>query len=66
MFRETYKYKVQNSRLDSNGPRHPQLFLNKTIIDFVLKEDGPSTLLLVYYAGHGAPGSRPGNLELRG
>ncbi|KAL8848727.1 MAG: hypothetical protein Q9221_006271 [Calogaya cf. arnoldii] len=66
MFRETYKYKVQNVRLKSNGVRLPQVQVNKSIADFVYEEDGPSTLLLVYYAGHGTPGQRHGSLELTG
>lgn len=66
MFRDTYRYKVQNVRLKSNGVHLPQVQVNKSMADFVFEEDGPSTLLLVYYAGHGTPGQRPGNLELTG
>lgn len=66
MFHEIYKYKIQNVRLKSNSSRHPQVEVNKIMAEFVWEEDGPSTLLLVYYAGHGAPGQRPGNLELKG
>ncbi|KAI4270249.1 MAG: hypothetical protein L6R38_007192 [Xanthoria sp. 2 TBL-2021] len=66
MFRDTYKYQVQNVRLKSNGDRLPQVLVNKTIADFVYENDGPSTLLLVYYAGHGTPGQRQGSLELTG
>ena len=36
------------------------------LANFVLEEDGPRTLLIVYYAGHGKPGHRPGHLELAG
>ncbi|KAL8775027.1 MAG: hypothetical protein Q9209_000506 [Squamulea sp. 1 TL-2023] len=53
MFRETYNYKVQNVKLNCNGCRLAQVQVNKRIADFVYDEDGPSTLLIVYYAGHG-------------
>ena len=66
MFHETYKYKVQKVRLDSTKIRHPQLFADIIMSNFVCEEDSPSTLLLVYYAGHGVPGPRPGILELTG
>ncbi|KAL8894256.1 MAG: hypothetical protein Q9192_004478 [Flavoplaca navasiana] len=66
VFRETYHYKVQNVRLKANGVPIPQVQVNKSIADFVHEEDGPSTLLVVYYAGHGTPGQRQGNLELTG
>ncbi|KAL8862604.1 MAG: hypothetical protein Q9178_001102 [Gyalolechia marmorata] len=63
---ETYNYKVRNVRLKNNGNRLPQVQVNKIIADFVYDEDGPSTLLMVYYAGHGTPGHRIGSLELTG
>ncbi|KAL8818522.1 MAG: hypothetical protein Q9223_002864 [Gallowayella weberi] len=65
-FREMYNYKVQNVKLKCQGDRLPQVQVNKSIADFVYHEDGPSTLLIVYYAGHGTPGQRPGSLELTG
>ncbi|KAL9038912.1 MAG: hypothetical protein Q9180_002845 [Flavoplaca navasiana] len=66
MFRETYHYKVQNVRLKATGVQLPQVQINKSLADFVHQEDGESTLLVVYYAGHGMPGQRHGNLELTG
>ena len=66
LLQETYNYKVRNVRLKSNGNRLAQVQVNKIIADFVYEEDGPSTLLLVYYAGHGTPGHRQGSLELTG
>ncbi|KAI4175771.1 MAG: hypothetical protein LQ343_001384 [Gyalolechia ehrenbergii] len=64
VWREVYRYKVRNIRLTCNGEQLAQVQINKTIADFVFDEDGPSTLLLVYYAGHGTPGHQPGRLEL--
>ena len=66
VFRETYHYKVQNVRLKATGVPIPQVQINKSLADFVHQEDGESTLLVVYYAGHGTPGQRQGNLELTG
>ncbi|KAL8690272.1 MAG: hypothetical protein Q9224_004441 [Gallowayella concinna] len=66
MFRETYNYKVQNVKLKCQGDRLAQVQVNKSIADFIYEEDGPSTLLIVYYAGHGTPGQRQGFLELTG
>ncbi|KAL8844564.1 MAG: hypothetical protein Q9176_001076 [Flavoplaca citrina] len=66
VFREIYHYKVQNVRLKAAGVPIPQVQINKSLADFVHEEDGESTLLVVYYAGHGMPGQRQGNLELTG
>ncbi|KAI4223286.1 MAG: hypothetical protein L6R40_008515, partial [Gallowayella cf. fulva] len=52
MFRERYNYRVRNIRLECNGDQLAQVQVNKSIADFVYDEDGPSTLLIVYYAGH--------------
>ncbi|KAL9606635.1 MAG: hypothetical protein Q9179_000221 [Wetmoreana sp. 5 TL-2023] len=66
IFREVYHYKIRNVRLQSNGDVLAQVQVNKDIASFVFDEDGPSTLLIVYYAGHGTPGHKPGRLELTG
>lgn len=65
IFRGTYNYKVQSRRLNSTGLKL-QLQVNAITAKFVLEEDSPSTLLLVYYAGHGAPGQKQRSLELTG
>lgn len=36
------------------------------VSQFLMDEDGPRKLLIVYYAGHGKPGPGPGQLELIG
>ncbi|KAL8736924.1 MAG: hypothetical protein Q9181_002189 [Wetmoreana brouardii] len=66
IFREVYKYKVRNVRIQSDGDRLAQVQVNRKIADFVDDEDGSTTLLIVYYAGHGTPGHTPGRLELTG
>ncbi|KAL8952485.1 MAG: hypothetical protein Q9222_001588 [Ikaeria aurantiellina] len=63
---ERYNYNIRNIRLKNEAGKLPQAQVNKQIADFVYDEDGPSSLLLVYYAGHGTPGHRPGQLELAG
>ena len=40
--------------------------MNARVANFVLEEDGLDTLLIVYYAGHGSPGAKPGHLQLFG
>lgn len=54
-------FKVTRARLtndaanDGNHPAHLQVV--RQIINFIWVEDGPQTLLLFYYAGHGSPKS---------
>ena len=43
-----------------------QVRMNHIVAAFVEEHDGPNTLLIVYYAGHGKPGSNYGDLELFG
>ena len=45
--------------------KSPQVLLQKYLADFVYKEDEEDSLLIVYYAGHGNPGS-DGELVLTG
>ena len=66
VWQDIYHYKVTRSRLKSNEGKLPQVQINKDIATFVWEEDSPSTLLIVYYAGHGTPGLVPGHLELSG
>ena len=40
--------------------------MQKHLGDFVYDEDHPRTLLIVYYAGHGAPGPVMGHFNLSG
>lgn len=50
-------FKVKRALLtdDNNHPAHLQVVHH--IINFIWSEDGPQTLLLFYYAGHGSPKS---------
>ena len=65
VFRDSYHYRVRKVLLTSTG-KLPQVQTQWHVSNFVMDEDGPQTLLIVYYAGHGTPGSVPGQLELSG
>ena len=52
--------------LKINGEQLLQVKLVCHVAQFVMKEDGANTLLILYYAGHGTPGPRPGALKLSG
>ncbi|KAL8740280.1 MAG: hypothetical protein Q9190_006998 [Brigantiaea leucoxantha] len=65
LFKTTFNYEVKKVQL-LNGKQLAQVQINKHIADFLFDEDGDNTLLIVYYAGHGTPGQRPGRLELSG
>ena len=57
-------YKTQTEYLDSRPGL--QLRINAKVAVFVRDNDGPNTLLIVYYAGHGRPGNYAGSLILTG
>lgn len=52
---KSFHYKVSRVLLKNDSGHCPPLHLMRHIIDFILEEDGPRTLLIVYYAGHGVP-----------
>lgn len=64
VFNVVFNYKVSSVYLSTRVKNLPQVQLFKHIADFVALEDGPATLLIVYYAGHGTPSGIPGRLEL--
>lgn len=61
-----FNYHVQVQLLDHHMDNRLQVRINRIVADFVDEHDGPNTLLIVYYAGHGRPGSYYGSLELFG
>jgi hypothetical protein len=63
VFTEYFHYKVIKRQL--TACRRPSIQVSKHLVDFVHAYDGESTLLIVYYAGHGIPG-KPGELSLAG
>ncbi|KAL8903572.1 MAG: hypothetical protein Q9171_007359 [Xanthocarpia ochracea] len=61
-----FGYHATRVQLNGNSKQKLQIKVNAKIADFVDKHDGPNTLLIVYYAGHGSPGESFGILELKG
>ena len=61
-----FRYHTTTEYLDNNNKQRLQIQLNSKVAAFVGANDGPNTLLIVYYAGHGKPGKMPGDLELIG
>ena len=64
VLKDDFHYKTQTEFLDSRPGL--QLRVNARVAVFVEANDGPNTLLIVYYAGHGRPGNYPGSLILTG
>ncbi|KAL8933829.1 MAG: hypothetical protein Q9216_006196 [Gyalolechia sp. 2 TL-2023] len=59
-------YNVTVVDLDAKAKQKLQVQVNAKVAGFVENHDGPDTLLIVYYAGHGKPGEFFGDLELFG
>ncbi|KAL8828692.1 MAG: hypothetical protein Q9170_006495 [Blastenia crenularia] len=66
VFEEKFGYHVNVEYLNQNLKTKLQVQVNGIVASFVRDHDGPSTLLIVYYAGHGKPGENFGSLELMG
>ena len=66
VFEEKFNYHAEVQYLDITVGQRLQVRVNTIVAAFVGKHDGPNTLLIVYYAGHGRPGSEAGSLELFG
>ncbi|MCJ1392223.1 hypothetical protein MMC18_005090 [Xylographa bjoerkii] len=64
VFRNVFHYEVHNKCLTTNTRTKPQIQVNQLVANFVADKEGPKTLLIVYYAGHGLPGLEPGHLNL--
>lgn len=63
-FENRFNYHAEIKYLDITT--RLQVHVNAIVATFVKDHDGPNTLLIVYYAGHGKPGSEYGDLELFG
>lgn len=53
-------FKVTKALLTNDAMHPAHLQVEYHIVNFLWAEDGPQTLLLFYYAGHGSPKSRHG------
>ena len=65
-FEDRFNYGAQIGYLDPKAKQAAQVQLNAIVANFVNTFDGPNTLLIVYYAGHGKPGKYYGSLEFFG
>jgi hypothetical protein len=67
VFTKLFHYKVEKQQLSNSEDKSyiPSLQISQCLINFVRTFDSDSTLLIVYYAGHGIPG-KPGELYLAG
>jgi hypothetical protein len=69
VFKDEFNYTVVKKQL-VGGEKSPQIQVQKILVDFVYQYDDESTLLIVYYAGHGVPGKveggGPGGILLAG
>ena len=66
VFEKRFRYDTTTEFLDNNKQQRLQVQLNGKVAAFVDANDGPNTLLIVYYAGHGRPGKVHGDLEMFG
>ena len=66
VFEDKFGYNATIANLDANRQGRLQVQVNAKVANFVEDHDGPQTLLIVYYAGHGKPGKFFGDLELFG
>lgn len=66
VFEKGFGYHVTIQRLDAKRDTRLQIQVNRIVANFVHDHDGPNTLLIVYYAGHGKPGNFFGDLEIFG
>lgn len=63
---QKFHYHAVVRSLDVDSSRNIQLQVNKIVLDFIWEHTGPNTLLIVYYAGHGKPGTVHGELKCFG
>lgn len=66
VFRQRFHYNTHTEYLENKPQKKLQVQVNAKVANFVESRDGPRTLLIVYYAGHGRPGSYYSALELHG
>ncbi len=66
IFENRFNYHVEVRHLDTTIEQRLQVRVNAIVANFVGEHDGPNTLFIVYYAGHGRPGGEYGDLELFG
>jgi len=63
---DKFNYNAHIEAIDNSIPQKLQVQINAKVAAFVAAHDGPNTLLIVYYAGHGKPGEHFGDLQFLG
>ena len=66
VFKETFNFDVRHEYLSPHENKTAQACVNKIVADWVYEYDGPRVLLIVYFAGHGKKGKKPGDLHIAG
>ena len=66
VFIEKFNYSVTQENLSYARAPVVQHQLNASIANFVMANDGPNNLLIVYYAGHAEPGEDHGSIQMFG
>ena len=64
IFEQRLNYHTQIEYLDTTVEEKLQIRINRIMASFVGAHDGPNTLLIVYYAGHGRPAEKFGGLKI--
>ena len=66
LLEKKFHYNVDVEKIGSKSPKKLQVQVNSRVARYMKDHDGPKTLIIVYYAGHGKPGDQYGHLELFG
>ena len=66
VFKEIYHFDVESRTMRNDPNKRVQVLINKIVAIWVAEKDSPKTLFIVYYAGHGRPGPKEGDLVLTG
>ena len=66
VFEGDFYYHAEIKFLHKNSPTKLQLQVNTILAGFATKHDGPNTLFIVYYTGHGKLASSYGSLLIHG
>ncbi|KAL9583403.1 MAG: hypothetical protein Q9212_002733 [Teloschistes hypoglaucus] len=66
VFEKEFNWHTELRCLNNKIERRLQLQINAIVAEWVNKYSKPNALLVVYYAGHGRPGTAFGQLELMG
>ena len=66
VFKHTYNFDVESKHIKEDPDKKAQAQVNSIVANWVLEKDTPKSLCIVYFAGHGRPGTIPGHLKIKG